>query len=309
MPIPDYQSIMLPLLQFVADGEERRSRDSVAALAQHFNLTQAEIDTLLPSGQDYLFGNRLGWARTYLKKAGLIEYPSRGKFRITDEGRAVLKEMPAKIDVALLKRYPKFFDFWNGTPVEGTVANPVVATESQAVEETPEELIASAHEKLRKQIQSELLSKVMSCSPAYFERLVVRLLTVMGYGGSLADAGSALGRTGDGGIDGEIKEDKLGLDRIYIQAKRWASNNVGSPEVRDFIGALAGKRARKGVLITTSKFSKDAIACASGLEKNVILVDGDRLSELMFEYGLGVTTESTYHVKRIENDFFDEDEV
>jgi restriction system protein len=309
MPIPDYQSIMLPLLQFAADGEEHRSRDGITALAQHFNLTPEEVATLLPSGQDYLFGNRWGWARTYLKKAGLISYPSRGKFQITNEGQILLTEQPAKIDVALLKRYPGFLEFWNGAEKEGAAQTPVSAMESQVVEQTPEELIASAHEKLRKQIQSELLSKVMSCSPSYFERLVVRLLTVMGYGGSLADAGSALGRTGDGGIDGEIKEDKLGLDRIYIQAKRWGTNNVGSPEVRDFIGALAGKRARKGVLITTSKFSKDAINCAANLEKNVILVDGDRLSELMFEYGLGVTTESTYHVKRIESDFFDEDEV
>jgi restriction system protein len=309
MPIPDYQSIMLPLLQFASDGGEHRSRDGITALAQHFNLTPEEVATLLPSGQDYLFGNRWGWARTYLKKAGLIAYPSRGKFQITSEGRSLLSEQPAKINVALLKRYPSFLEFWNGAEKEGVAQTPISAVESQVAEQTPEELIASAHEKLRKQIQSELLSKVMSCTPAYFERLVVRLLTAMGYGGSLTDAGSALGRTGDGGIDGEIKEDKLGLDRIYIQAKRWGANSVGSPEVRDFIGALAGKRARKGVLITTSKFSKDAIACAANLEKNVILVDGDRLSELMFEYGLGVTTESTYHVKRIENDFFDEDEV
>jgi restriction system protein len=309
MPIPDYQSIMLPLLQFASDGAEHRSRDGITALAQHFNLTPEEVAMLLPSGQDYLFGNRWGWARTYLKKAGLIAYPSRGKFQITSEGRALLKEQPAKIDVAVLKRYPDFLEFWNGPVKDGAGQATVISTESPVVEQTPEELIASAHDKLRKQIQSELLSKVMSCSPAYFERLVVRLLTVMGYGGSLADAGSALGRSGDGGIDGEIKEDKLGLDRIYIQAKRWGSTTVGSPEVRDFIGALAGKKARKGVLITTSKFSRDAIASASNLEKNVILVDGDRLSELMFEYGLGVTTESTYHVKRIENDFFDEDEV
>jgi len=308
MPIPDYQSIMLPLLQFAKDGAEHRSRDGITALAQHFHLTPEEVAVLLPSGQDYVFGNRWGWARTYLKKAGLISYPIRGKFQITNQGRALLKEQPPKIDVALLKRYPSFLEFWNGTQKE-EATTPANTAESQVAEQTPEELIASAHEKLRKQIQSELLSKVMSCSPAYFERLVVRLLTVMGYGGSLADAGSALGRTGDGGIDGEIKEDKLGLDRIYIQAKRWGSNNVGSPEVRDFIGALAGKRARKGVLITTSKFSKDAIACALNLEKNVVLVDGDRLSELMFEYDLGVTTQSTYHVKRIENDFFDEDVV
>lgn len=309
MSIPNYQSIMLPLLQFAGDGQEHRSRDCVAALAKHFNLTQEEISKLLPSGQDYVFGNRWGWARTYLKKAGLIQYTSWGKFKITSDGLSLLSEHPQKIDVALLKRYPAFLEFWNG-PSKPEDGQPTAATtESNVAEETPEELIASAHEKLRKQIQSELLSKVMSCSPGYFEWLVVRLLTAMGYGGSMTDAGSALGQSGDGGIDGEIKEDKLGLDRIYIQAKRWESNSVGAAEVRDFIGALAGKRARKGVLITTSSFSKHAIDCAANLERTVILIDGERLTELMFEYGLGVTTESTYHVKRIENDFFDEEEV
>lgn len=309
MAIPDYQSIMLPLLELAGDGQEHRSRDAILALGEHFHLTPEEMTVLLPSGQDYLFANRWGWARTYLKKAGLIQYPVRGKFQITDTGRTLLKEQPAKIDVALLKGYPAFLEFWNGTEKADTVPAAPASAEAQIAEQTPEELIASAHEQLRKQIQSELLAKVMSCSPAYFERLVVRLLTVMGYGGSLADAGSAIGRTGDGGIDGEIKEDKLGLDRIYIQAKRWGTNTVSSSDVREFIGALAMKKARKGVLITTSKFTKDAIACASNLEKNVILVDGDRLSELMFEYGLGVTTESTYQVKRIEHDFFDEDEM
>jgi restriction system protein len=296
---------MLPLLECAADGVEHRSRDVMTAVAQHFQLTAEELAMLLPSGQDYLFANRWGWARTYLKKAGLITYPGHGKLQITNEGSALLKVHPNQIDVALLKRYPSFREFFN-LPAREEIPQVQAA---DLLEQTPEELISSTHQKLRNQIQSELLSRLKSCSPAYFEKFVVRLLTTMGYGGSLIDAGKAMGRTGDGGIDGEIKEDKLGLDRIYIQAKRWNSNSVGSPEVRDFIGALASKRARKGVLITTSKFSKDAIVCAANLEKNVILVDGEALSELMFEYGLGVTTESTYHVKRVENDFFDEDEA
>lgn len=308
MAIPDFQSIMLPLLQIASDGQDHRSRDAVNALAEHFALTEKELAELVPSGQDYLFANRWGWARTYLKKAGLLEYPSRGLFRITTAGKSLLMENPPAINIALLKRYPEFNEFWNGPLQSENKQTASAEAALQASGETPEELLSSAHEKLRKQVQSELLAKVKSCSPAYFERLVVRLLIAMGYGGSIADAGSAIGQSGDGGVDGEIKEDKLGLDRIYIQAKRWGSVNVGSSEVRDFVGALAGKRSRKGVLITTSGFSNDAKEYVTRLvEKSVILVDGERLTELMFDYGLGVVTESTYHVKRVEADFFDEE--
>jgi restriction system protein len=308
MPIPDYQSIMLPILQLASDGEEHRTRDAIATVARTFNLTEEELGRLNPSGSDYVFGNRFGWARTYLKKAGLIHYTAWGKFQITEAGRALLNERPSKIDLAILKRYPEFLEFYGGAKSEED--RPAVAeVEPKLSDETPEELIASSHVKLRKLVQSELLSKIVSGSPESFERLVVTLLTTIGYGGSLADAGKAIGRSHDGGIDGVIKEDKLGLDLIYVQAKKWGDATVGAPDVQRFVGALAGKKARRGVFITTSKFSREAIAYAASLENNVILVDGDRLTELMFEYGLGVSTVNAYEVKRVDNDFFDEDEV
>jgi restriction system protein len=271
-------------------------------------LTEEELHELTPSGQDYVFANRYGWARTYLKKAGLIRYTAWGKFQITDAGRALLDEKLSKIDLAILKRYPEFLEFYGGAkPVDDRTTGAEV--EQKISDETPEELISSAHAKLRQLVQSELLDKIISGTPKSFERLVVSLLTTMGYGGSLADAGKALGRPHDGGIDGVIKEDKLGLDLIYIQAKKWRDTTVGSVEVQSFVGALAGVKARKGVFITTSKFSRDAIAYAAALENKVILIDGDRLTELMFEYGLGVSTLNTYNVKRVDNDFFDEDEL
>jgi restriction system protein len=308
MPIPDYQSIMLPILQLAADGAEHRTRDAIQAVAKLFNLTEEELAMLNPSGADYVFANRFGWARTYLKKAGLIHYTSWGKFQITDVGKALLAKNPAKIDLAILKQYPGFLEFYGGAkPEEGTSVG--AGAESKSTDETPEELIASSHATLRKLVQAELLAKIADATPKFFERMVVNLLTAMGYGGSIADAGQALGKSHDGGIDGVIKEDKLGLDLIYIQAKKWKDATVGSSDVQSFVGALAGVKARRGVFITTSKFSREAIAYAASLENRVILIDGDRLTALMFEYGLGLTTLSTYAVKRVDNDFFDEDET
>jgi restriction system protein len=308
MAIPDYQSIMLPILKLASDGAEHRTRDAVAQIAKVFQLTEEELTELTPGGKDYVFGNRWGWARTYLKKAGLIRYTGWGKFEITEVGRALLDENPSKIDLSILKRYPEFLEFYNGAKStdERTSAGEVEPVISS---ETPEELISSAYAKLRQRVQSELLDKIISGTPKSFEQLVVSLLTKMGYGGSLADAGKALGRPHDGGIDGVIKEDKLGFDRIYIQAKKWRDTTVGSVEVQGFVGALAGVKARKGVFITTSKFSNEARKYADSLENKVILIDGDRLTELMFEYSLGVSTLNMYEVKRIDNDFFDEDEL
>lgn len=305
MPIPDYQSIMLPILQLASDGVEHRTRDAIATVAKTMNVTEEELSKLNPSGSDYVFGNRFGWARTYLKKAGLIHYTGWGRFQITEAGKSLLGKNPVKIDLAILKQYPEFLEFYGGTKSE---EGPSVEDETEA-DETPEELIASSHATLRKLVQAELLSKIIAGTPKFFERLVVTLLTTMGYGGSLADAGQALGRPHDGGIDGVIKEDKLGLDLIYIQAKKWKDTTVGSNEVQSFVGALAGVKARRGVFITTSKFSKEAIAYTASLENRVILIDGERLTELMFEYGLGVSTLNSYVVKRVDNDFFDEDEV
>jgi restriction system protein len=305
MPIPDYQSLMLPLLKVAADSKVHTKRDAVNELAQRFELTEEERKELLPSGNQAVFDNRIGWARTYLKKARLIEYPQRGHFQITDRGKSALAENPTVINVAFLRQFPEFLEFHGPQKMTADTASP---ESPESLSETPEELVASGYLKLRQQLESELLGRVKSAPPDFFERLVVRLITAMGYGGSLLDAGKAIGKSGDGGIDGVIKEDKLGLDLIYLQAKRWDSASVGRPEIQKFVGALHGKRARKGIFLTTSVFTKDAHEYADGLETKVILIDGVQLAELMFDYGVGVQTESTYVVKRIDSDFFEDED-
>ena len=303
MPIPDYQSLMLPLLKVAADGKVHTKRDATQELSQRFELTEEECKELLPSGNQAVFDNRFGWARTYLKKAVLIQYPQRGHFQITDRGKSVLAKNPPVINVAFLRQFPEFLEFHG----QKTIGDPEPPESPESLSETPEELVASGYLKLRKQLEFELLSRVKAAPPEFFERLVVRLLIAMGYGGSLVDAGKAIGKSGDGGVDGVIKEDKLGLDLIYLQAKRWDSASVGRPEIQKFVGALHGKRARKGIFLTTSTFTKDAHEYAEGLETKVILIDGVQLAELMFEYGVGVQTESTSVVKRMDSDFFEDE--
>lgn len=308
MAIPDYQSAMLPLLKVAADGRDHHIRAAINQLAEEFGLTDVERKELLPSGVDGVFDNRVGWARTYLKKAGLIEYPKRGYFQITDRGKLALAQHPAKIDVPFLRQYPEFVEFH--APRKITASTGEVGGEaSENGTETPEELLSSGYLKLRKQVEADLLARIKACPPEFFERLVVKVLTTIGYGGSLADAGRAIGKSGDGGIDGVIKEDKLGLDLLYIQAKRWDNITVGRPEIQKFVGALYGKKAKKGIFITTSTFSKDAREYADALESKVILIDGAQLTELMFEYGVGVATINSYTVKRIDSDFFEDEAV
>jgi restriction system protein len=305
MAIPDYQSLMLPMLKIAGDGAEHRTRETITTLADQFGLTESERKQMLASGLASVFDDRFGWARYYLKRAGLLLNPRRSYFQITQRGKAVLAQAPERIDVKLLRQFPEFEEFYSPKkPVgEGAIPEPEPATI-----ETPEELLASGYLKLRKQLEFDLLARVKSCPPEFFERLVVRLLTTMGYGGSLADAGKAIGRSGDGGIDGVIKEDKLGLDLLFIQAKRWDNSTVGRPEIQKFVGALYGRKAKKGIFITTSTYSKDAKDYVEGLDSRVILIDGAQLAELMFDYGIGVSTANSYVVKRIDSDFF-EDEV
>jgi restriction system protein len=302
MAIPDYQDFMLPLLQAVSDGNDYRVRNVTGQLADTLGLTQEERQQLLPSGQQTYLGNRIGWASTYLKKAGLLESPKRGYVRITGEGCKALAVHPTKIDNAFLKKYASFIDFY-GRPAgeENGVAEPTVAAK------TPDEVLESSYLDLRRALADDLLEQVRGCSPQFFERLVVELLVAMGYGGTLADAGQAIGKTGDGGIDGIIKEDKLGLDVVCIQAKRW-ENTVGRPVVQAFAGSMEGMRARKGVLITTSLFSKDAEEYIGRIERKIVLIDGKRLAELMIDHGIGVTTARTYTIKRLDSDYFVEDE-
>jgi len=301
MAIPDYQSCMLPLLRFYADGKEHTFRESVDVLAKEFNLTEEERRELLPSGQQALFDNRVGWARTYMKKAGLIEAPRRGVNRIAARGVDVLKRKPGRIDVGFLTQFQEFKDF---RALRHTKSEE--PAEMDLNSRTPEEALEDGYQKLRTDLVSELLQRLKSCSPSFFERLVVEVVVKMGYGGTRKDAGKAIGRAGDGGIDGIIKEDKLGLDAIYIQAKRW-DNTVGRPEIQKFVGALTGQRAKKGLFITTADFSSDAEDYVSRIDAKVVLIDGETLAQLMIDHNVGVSTVGTYEVKKADSDYFTEE--
>ncbi len=303
MAIPDYQTLMLPLLEFAADRQEHSLREAIDGLALHFSLTDEEQKQLLPSGQQAMFDNRVGWARTYLKKAGLLNDTRRSHFCITDRGIEVLAENPTSIGVKFLDRFEEFQEF---RPLKGTRRGVSHAPERVTdVETTPEEALESAYGHLRDSLASDLLQQVKAASPSMFERLVVELLVKMGYGGSRQDAGQAVGRSGDEGIDGIIKEDRLGLDVIYLQAKRWESS-VGRPEVQKFAGALQGQRARKGIMITTSAFTPDARAFVEKIESKIVLIGGQELAELMMDHDLGVSPMARYEVKKLDTDYFTE---
>ena len=306
--IPDFQTIMLPLLKHVSDGEEYKLDTIVDLMAKHFKITDEQRKELLPSGQTFVFGSRVGWARTYMKKAGLIDTPKRGCIKITDSGLNVLKQNPSGINIAYLKQFPKFID-WQNIKKEDNQNNLGLETIQPEIinTQTPEELLESSYQSLRKDLAQDILEKILNLSPAFFERLVVELLVKMGYGGSIQDAGKAIGKSGDEGIDGTIKEDRLGLDVIYIQAKRWQPGNVvGRPEIHKFIGALVGQGAKKGIFITTSSFTKDAIGFIPRNETKIVLIDGIQLSQLMIDYNVGVTLQHLYEIKRIDNDYFEE---
>lgn len=303
MPIPDYQTLMLPLLRLASDEQEHRFRDAVETLAAEFRITDEERSEMIPSGTSPLFDNRVGWARSYLKQAGLLDSAKRGTFNITNRGRRLLGENPERVDIKLLDRYEEFRRF-RSRKHDNNVTKPGTDGTEQVNEQTPEEALAAAYGKLRENLETEVLGQVKAASPAFFERLVIDLLVAMGYGGSRQDAGRAVGRSGDGGIDGIIKEDRLGLDVIYVQAKRW-ENVVGRPEIQKFAGALQGQRATKGVFITTSNFSRDAEEYASVINTKIILIDGERLAGLMVDHDVGVTTAGEYKLKKIDSDYFE----
>lgn len=302
MAIPDYQTVMLPLLQLLADGEEHTMKNIVQELGKQFKLTEKELSILLPSGGSLVFASRVGWARTYLKKAGLLDSPKRAVLVITERGKKVLSTNPPIIDNQLLRQFPEFVEFQN---FKKEVSEST--TDTQTDQQTPEETIDFAYQKIRQSLAQEILDTVRKVSPAFFERLVVALLVKMGYGGSESEAGKAIGKSGDEGIDGTIKEDKLGLDIIYIQAKRWqAGNVVGRPELHKFVGALAGQGAKKGIFITTSSFTKEALNYIPRNETKIVLIDGVQLAQLMIDYNLGVSLKKIYEVKRLDSDYFDE---
>jgi restriction system protein len=301
MSIPDYQTIMLPFLESISDRKEHSYREMLESLSQHFTLNDSERKEMLASGTQAIFDNRVAWAKTYLKKAGLLESPRRGVFIITDRGLSVLSQKLEKINIPFLRQFPEFVEFQ-------ALKKPTTNEQSnneETIGDTPEEVLESAYQRIQDSLGKELIAKVLNLTPAFFERLVVDLLVKMGYGGSIKDAGRAIGRTGDEGIDGVIKEDRLGLDIIYVQAKRWQPGNVvGRPEIQKFVGALAGQGAKKGIFITTSSFTKDALDYAPRNETKIVLIDGDELAQLMIDYEMGVSTINRYAVKRIDSDYF-----
>lgn len=306
MPIPDFQTFMLPVLAVAGDGAEHSLVATRDVLASQFQLTPEERGEMLPSGRQRRFDNRVAWAKVYLEQAGLISSPRRAHFTITEAGRALLAEAPTRIDIPLLDRYEKFREFRAAakkTTGDSTSQVPNVDAHAAA---TPEEQIEQAYQSIRSELASEVLARVKASTPQFFESLVVELLLKMGYGRNRAEAGRAIGASGDEGIDGIISEDRLGLDTIYIQAKRW-EGTVGRPEIQKFVGALHGKRARKGVFLTTGVFSSEAKNYVSHIDPRVVLIDGRELAEYMVDLNLGVTPKTVFEVKRIDSDYFGEE--
>ncbi|PTA69705.1 restriction endonuclease [Deinococcus arcticus] len=297
MPIPDYQTFMRPLLALLEDGEPRRMRDLYSRLATDFQLTSTELAEMLPSGRQPTYMNRIGWAKTYLLKAGALQSAQRGSVQITPRGRALLADHAEPLNTKRLFAFPEFIQFQGGNPLAPEHATPTPSL-------SPDEQLATLAAELNSTLRTELLTQVTQLTPSQFERLVVELLVAMGYGGNARDAGQALGRSGDNGVDGLIKQDPLGLGRIYLQAKRW-QNVVHSPEIRGFSGSLTFHKASKGVFLTTSSFSEGARQTAQQIG-NIILIDGQTLADYMIEYGVGVLTRETYHLRRLDSEYFEE---
>ncbi len=302
MAVPDYQKFMLPILQIASDGTEHTTGEVHDTLARQFGLSEEDKNELLPSGTQTKLKNRVSWAVIYLTKAGLLERPGRGRFRMAERGLKVLSSKPSEVNVRFLKQFPEFVEFQRGTRSPQKEEE----IEEETAQRTPFETLEVAYQDLRRALALDVLDRVRRCSPKFFERLVVDLLVAIGYGGSRKDAGQAVGRSGDDGIDGIIKEDKLGLDVVYIQAKRWEAT-VGRPTVQEFAGSLEGHRARKGVLITTSRFSQDAKDYVGRIEKKIVLIDGEQLTQLMIDQKIGVTEVTSYAVSRVDSDYFEED--
>lgn len=291
---------MLPLLKLASDRQTHSLREAYEKIADEFDLSDEDREELLPSGTQQTYKNRIGWARTYLKKAGLLRSPKRGHFEITDRGIDELKTDPSEMSTAYLNKYDEFRDFRTRNSEASNETPTVTATSS-----TPQEAIENSIEELNSQLAQELLDALLGSSPGFFEQVVVELLVNMGYGGSRKEAGQVVGRSGDEGIDGIIKEDRLGLEAIYVQAKRW-ENPVSRPEIQKFVGALQGQRARKGIFITTSRYTAEARDYVNRIENRVVLIDGEELARLMIEHDVGTTNVNVYRVRRIDSDYFEE---
>lgn len=310
MTIPDYQTLMLPVLRCYATPGDHRVGDVADRIADELHLSEADRAQLMPSGKQRLLHNRVHWAKFYMDKAGLVRSVSRGRFAITDEGLALLNTKPGRIGVDTLMAYPAFRKFYK--PSNDAAGDSVIgiadATQSDLQAVSPEERIQDAFLSMQKALQAELLERISDNTPSFFEDLIVTLLVGMGYGGSYQDAAKRLGGTGDGGVDGVINEDRLGLDRVYVQAKRYAASvTIGRPDVQGFVGSLVGLGATKGVFVTTSTFSGQARDYVKNIPQRVVLIDGPTLASLMIEHGVGVRTSQTITIRRLDEDFFSEE--
>lgn len=303
MSVPGFQDLTLPVLSELSDGQEHLARDVRDRVAGRLNLSQSDLDETLPSGKQTRYANRVAWAHVYLKQAGLLDSPRRGVYRITDRGTRVLANPPVRIDIAFLMQYPEMVAFRSKRGSDETASDRSEDVERPADIMTPDEQLRVGYQQLKDSLAVQLLSRLQQVSPRFFEEMVVELLVKMGYGGSHEDAARVVGRGGDEGIDGIIKEDRLGLESIYVQAKRWQSS-VGRPIIQQFAGALQGQRARKGVLITTSAFTRDAVDYARGLQNTIVLIDGTELAQLMIDFGIGVSEVENFSVRRLDEDYF-----
>ena len=305
MAIPKYDEMYNAMLEALSDGKVHDKHDIKMQIKKAYNLTNEEMAEKIPSGRMTVVGNRVGWCKTYLKKAGLVDNPKRNSYSITEAGMEALKEMPTGIDNKYLMKYPGFAEFLKGskTADSNTGNDDVSVADSNG---SPQEEIEAAMTKLNDQLADDLMDAIMQQDPSFFEQLVVDLLEKMGYGAELENPGEVTQYIGDGGIDGIVRQDALGFDKIYVQAKRWNSDHsVGSPDIQQFAGALMGKGANKGLFITTSKFSKAALDYVDRhMTAHIVLIDGRELTGLMIKYGLGVSTEKTYEIKRIDTDYF-----
>ena len=305
MAVPDFQTMMLPFLEFLRDGNEHSYSEIAGALAKYYQLTEDDVNEMIPSKRQTRLVNRIYWVSTYFRKSLVIEQPHRGFLRITDRGRELLSQNLSRIDMKTLEVYPEYVAFRDKKNDDSN--SPAIKTVFEPSEsKTPDEILEDSYQTIRRNLVSDILEKIKSCSPAFFERLVVELLVKMGYGGTRDDAGQAIGKSNDGGIDGTIKEDRLGLDVIYIQAKRW-DGTVGRPEIHQFAGALQEKRAKKGVFLTTSDFSKGAKEFAAAIDNKIILIAGEELAGYMIDFNVGVSVQVNYEVKRIDSDYFVEE--
>ena len=304
MAIPDYQTVMLPLLKCISDQKEHHVREMIGHLADVFQLSDEERRRLLPSGNDVIFDNRVKWARLYISRAGLLESTKKGYWKITKRGLEVLSQHPSNISAKFLQKFPEYHEWKKTTPREtnGETTDKVKVVEEQ----TPEEALEYGYQQMKNDLVQRVLIKVKDTSYGFFEKLVMALLVEMGYGGSIIDAAKVVGGSGDEGIDGVIKQDRLGLDTIYVQAKKW-QGNIGRPELMKFVGALRGQKANKGVFITTSKFTNDAIEYVSKIDTKVVLIDGKQLAAFMIDFHVGVSPVTTYEIQRLDSDYFVEE--